>query len=130
MRSMIRLPLFLCLAALLGMVGCQKVAVDKQYTLNPGEVKTMIVDGPTRDQDVTVTITATSPIDVYIASEKDVNEANDKISAPKQSLGSKKGIEKDTVTAKVPAKTAYGVVLLATGKTKQGTNVTVNLKGQ
>jgi hypothetical protein len=130
MRSAIRMPMFVCLAALMTMAGCQKVAVEKTYTVGPGEVKTLIVDGPSREQEVTVTVTATSPVDVYIAAEKDVNDANDKVSAPKASFGSKKGIEKDTVTAKVPAKAAYGVILLGTPKTKTGTNVTLNMKGQ
>jgi hypothetical protein len=130
MRRSMHVCLFACLVGLMTMSGCQKVNEKKDYTLEPGGVQVMLVPAPNREQDVTVTVNASSPIDVYIASEKDAQDANDKVTAPKSPFASKKGIEKDTVTAKAPAKAGYGVVFLAGSKTKAGTKVSVELKAQ
>lgn len=128
MRLLTRVVAFAVLAMLISVVGCQKVNVEKKYTLSPGDVKTLIVDGPAREQAVTVDFTSTGPVDVYVAVEKDVNDANDKVAAPKTSLGSEKGKEKGTVKATIPAKAAYGVVLV--NAKKKDTEVTLTLKGQ
>ena len=125
MRSLTRVLAFVCLFALLSMAGCQKLEVEKTYKMSPGQIQIMEIDPPKRDQDVSVAITATGPLDVYIAKDTDAREANEKIAAPKNPLGAKQGIEKDTVTAKVPAKTGYGIVLL--NAKKKDTDVTLKL---
>jgi hypothetical protein len=131
MRSPSQVSRFVGVAvAVLALAGCQKVAFDQTSTLDPSGVQTFVIDAPARGQEVTLTVTATSPIDVYIAAEKDVNQAKNDVRAPKTSLASKKGVEKDTLTASIPAKTAYGIVLLGTPKTKAGTSVTVSLRGK
>jgi hypothetical protein len=129
MRSLIRVLPFLGLCLFLGVSGCQKLNVEKSYKMNPGEVQILVVDAPSRDQDVAVAITSSGSVDVYIAKEADANEANDKIVPPKNPIASKQKVEgKDTLSAKVPAKTAYGVVLL--NAQKKNTDVTVKLTGK
>jgi hypothetical protein len=129
MRSLTRVLAFICLFALLSMAGCQKVKMEKDFKISPGDAKApFIVSAPNREQDVTVTVTSTSPVDVYIASEKDITEGTEKIAPPKNSYASKKGIEKDTVTAKVPAKMEYGVLFL--NPKKKDTDVTAKLNAK
>ncbi len=83
MRRLIRVTPLLILAAFLCVGGCQKVNVSKDYPLNPGDIKVIIVDAPVRDQDASVTVDSTGPIDVYIAAMTDAEEANEKVQPPK-----------------------------------------------
>jgi hypothetical protein len=117
------------LMLLLAVSGCQKVALKNEYDLDPTDAKGFDVDPPNRDQDVTLKITTTGPIDVFIANKADWDKAIADVKAPKSPLGGKAGIDKEaTVTAKVPAKTAYGIVLLNAKKPK--TKVTVEMNAQ
>jgi hypothetical protein len=100
--------------------------VEKTYRSDPGDVNTLIIDGPKRDQDVTINFTSTGPIDIYLAREKDINEALETIAAPKVFLAKSENQKKGTLTAKVPAQSAYGVAIL--NARNRGTEVTVKVE--
>lgn len=128
MRFAIRTPMFVCLAALLTMAGCQKVEVSKADSLNPGDaLAPIIVDAPNRDQAVTVVVTPSGgAVDVYICSEEDANPALKDRKAPKASYSKQMKVDKETtITATAPAKKSYAVVV--TGATKPNTNVNLKL---
>lgn len=118
--------------ALFLMSGCAKVNEQRTLTVAPGEIKApVIVDGPARDQNLTVTVNcAAAPVDVYIALE---SEAVDKGEAriPKSSLKSQMAVQGEaTLTALIPAKSAYAVVLAVPESSKRQALVTLKVEAR
>lgn len=121
--------LFVCFALILG--GCQRVSSAKTETVEAGVVKApFIIDPPDREKTVTVTVQpeAGTPVDVYVILGKDFDAVSNDMQAgkePKNPLGGRKQIDKEAViTAKVPAKNEYAVVV---GNAKKTTKVTLKL---
>lgn len=122
-----RVLFILSLFALFSLTGCQKVTQEKSDKINPGDViAPIIVDAPNREQTVTVIASASNPIDVYICSEEDQQEADKKAQPPKNSFAKQLGVQQETtITATAPGKKAYAVVV--TGAKKPDTTYTVKL---
>jgi hypothetical protein len=125
---------FLVLLALgLAVAGCQRVNQQKTEKLGPGDVVApFIVDAPSRNQEVTVTVSPNgAAVDVYIVLEKDraaAEQALQERQAPKDVLAGKQKVDKETtLTATVPAKNAYAVLL---GNTTKEATVAITLKGK
>jgi hypothetical protein len=117
-------------AALLVLAGCQRVNQQKTVTLGPREVVApFIVDAPSMSQSVTVTVNPNgTPIDAYIVLEKDqaaATKALESGQAPSSSLAGKQKLTGDTtLTATVPARSAYAVLL---GNSSKEATVAVKL---
>lgn len=131
MRLVLRTAFGLFLPALL-LSGCQKVSEQKTVTVGPGgDVKApMILTAPSREQDVTLTVSSNAPVDVYIALEKEVPGLDKgEFKVPKNSLVSEKSVDKEkTLKAKVPAQSGY-VVVVANNGSKEA-SVTLKLEGK
>ena len=113
--------------------GCQKLDVEKTYTIGVGDVEVLQIDGPSKQQKVTVTVTTTFPVNVHIVPESEHNAAmsalplNKKLD-PSQVLGSMEKMETGmSVEGTVPAKAGYSVIV--SGATKK-TEVTLKITGR
>lgn len=129
-----RVALAALICFLMFTVGCQRVSQQKTEALEAMEVKApFIVDGPSSEQNVTVAVSPEkgSPVDVFIVLEKDRQAVTDDLQngrEPKKTLGGQRKIENDTtVTAKVPAKSEYAVIV---GNSRKATKVTLKLDGR
>ena len=113
--------------------GCQKINLEKTVDLDTQEAKApFIVDGPARDQDVTVTVTPEkgTPVDVYVVLEKDSAAALADMTSqrpPMNTLASRTKIDGEAkLTAKVPAKNAYAVIV---GNANKNTKAGIKVEG-
>src|SRR5438477_9826557 len=89
MRPLFRMIPFVCLVGLLAVSGCQKVNATKEYKMNAGEVQFMEIDPPNRDQDVTVTIDSSGPVDVFLVSKSDGDAAVKSVEPPTKPIDGK-----------------------------------------
>jgi hypothetical protein len=116
-----------CLA--LTLAGCNK-ALNFQKTLEvgPGEIKSFTVDAPRQNQKLTVTFkSSVTPVDVYIVLEKDLELVSKELQDYKKPGAVLNKLEKSkegTVSADIPAKAEFGVIV--TGAVKD-TSVEVKL---
>jgi hypothetical protein len=97
-------------------MGCNSsLSYQNQFTIGPGDVKPLRVDAPRREQQVTVTFTSSAaPVDVYLALDKDLDNALIAIENYKKPEGILAKLEKSSngsLQAVIPAKTAFGVIV-------------------
>ena len=134
MRLPTRSIMLLLVLSALSLTGCQKkLAHEKAFTLSVGETQADRIDAPIREQQITVTVTATgSPVNVYIVPESAHAETMTALTNLKKPdaakvLGSKEKVENDTIEATIPAKTGFSVFI--SGAKKQA-EVTMKIVGK
>jgi hypothetical protein len=102
------------------LVGCQsKLNVERSVQFEIGQLRTIEVDAPKYEQTVAVTVTADTPVDLYVFLRKNQEAAEQDIAFGKKSdliLAGKDKVQNDTVEAKVPAKEAAIVMIRSGGK--------------
>lgn len=124
----LRLPVItLLLLPPVVLAGCrrQSLSYAKAVTVNAGDAyQAQTIDPPTRDQQVTVTISsATAAVSVYLVLEKDREAAQESLRqerVPANVLAKKEKVQEATLEATVPAHSSCTVLLApAAGKTAQ-----------
>jgi hypothetical protein len=130
MRRSVHLCMFVGVAVLLAVSGCQKVEQNAAKTLDPGDVLApIIVSAPNRDQALSLVVKPSGAVDVYICSEEDGDAAVKNGKAPQNPYAKQMGVDKETtITATAPAKKGYAVVLAGAKKPK--TNVDLKLSAK
>lgn len=108
----------------LALPGCgQKLDYESTLELNAGEVQSLAVDAPRREQKVSVTVTSSaSPIDVYVVLEKDKEAAKQALldgKQPAESLARKVKTQDATLEATIPANTKFTILLGGASKSSQ-----------
>ncbi len=127
LRRLLTLPFALGIIAL---VGCRadKLNETRDFTLSQ-EGLDRLIEMPAQkyEQTLSVTVSATEPVDVYIflKSAGDLRDATAADRA-KKALASKTGTQSDTLTAKIPANDAPNVLVLLGEKSKKS-SVSVKL---
>jgi hypothetical protein len=109
----------LCLLAVgfLAALGCRGSVLNDERTVSvePGAVKAVIIDGPVKDQKVTVAVNSPgAPVTVCVVLEKDRKAAEEALTqgkVPAGVLASKEKAEEATVETMVSAKNEFAVVL-------------------
>jgi hypothetical protein len=120
LRLRCSVPVFLILA----LAGCgQRLDYESTVQLDAGEVQSLGVDPPRREQRVSVTVTSTSvPVDVYVVLEKDKESGKQAlldVKKPAESLASKTKTQQATLEATIPAKTGFAILLGGATKSSQ-----------
>ncbi len=109
-----RLPLLALALALAALAGCQRLNYKKTFNLDIGESPEAEfgIDGPAREQKITVQVTADEPVKVYVFLEEDAQAARDaidKFNKPAQALAGKENEKEVSLEATIPAKKGYFV---------------------
>jgi hypothetical protein len=109
---------------LLALAGCgQRLDYESSLQLNAGEVQSLAVDAPRREQRVSVTVTsAGGPVDVYVVLEKDKESGKQALldgKKPAESLASKLRTQTATLEATIAANTGFAILLGGAGKSSQ-----------
>jgi hypothetical protein len=105
------------LAGVLTLGGCQPLNVEREYTLEGGSGKQLLLDPPKYDQNVKVEIKANKNISaciVPLAQDSDGEKAEFSLHRGKEPTGAlayKEKADAFTLEAKIPAKTGYAVVV-------------------
>jgi hypothetical protein len=120
----------LCAAFALG--GCQRLSIEHKVALSGVEPKQLDVDAPRYEQKVTVEVDSPGvPVFVYVVKTEDAEEAFRalvKEKEPQNALaGTQEKSEKVSLTATIPPKTAYSVLLRGVGGLGEAT---IRIKGQ
>jgi hypothetical protein len=120
----------LCATFALG--GCQRLNIEQKVTLSGIEPKQLDVDAPRYEQKVTVEVDSPGvPVFAYLVKTEDAEAAMRALEREKEPenvlAGTKEKSEKVSLTATIPAKTAYSVLLRPTGARAEAT---VRIKGQ
>ena len=118
---------FLCLMLSLGaltFVGCgaKKLNEEKSFNLTPGERdKIYLFDAQSSEQTIKVAVTSSEAVDLFVFLKNDVADgaALDDNDRKKKALASKIGVTSDTLTAKVPAKQEYSLLVSLSLKSKK-----------
>ena len=87
---------------------------ERTIQLDEGDVREVIIDGPSRDQNVTVSVNAGEPIDVYVVLEAELDKTRNVLmdqKAPTGPLAGKKAIQNESLEATIPAKSKFAVLL-------------------
>jgi hypothetical protein len=124
MQTILRLRRPLLAALLLVVAGCgQKLNYDTTVQLGDGEVQSLSIEPPKREQKVSVTVTSSgSPIDVYIVLDKDKEAAKQALldrKKPAEALASKVKTQDATLEATIAANTGFAVLLGGANKNAQ-----------
>jgi hypothetical protein len=121
-RLSCRIALFVCALLFLPVAGCT-FKYEDTVSLDQNDVKSRKVDGPSKDQDVTVTLSSPGvPIDAYLVLEEDRKKLESLLTGgakPKEKdgvLAAKEKAEEITLTARIPAKKAYAIILAGAQK--------------
>ena len=129
--TLLTLPLIA--GILLGGAGCQKASnaalVDESVEVPSQQTKAKIIDGPRREQKISVTAQSSAgSFSIYIVPEKEREALEAKLINLKAPTGGilakKEGTTDATLEATIPAKEDFAVVLLNVG----GKSVQVKLK--
>jgi hypothetical protein len=120
------------LCATLALGGCQRLSVEQKVSLDGAEPKQLDVEAPRYEQTVTVEVDSPSvPVLAYVVKTEDVEAAYRALvkgQEPENALAAtKEKSAKVSITATIPAKTAYSVLLRAVGG---GGEATLRIKGQ
>ena len=112
------------LAAFFVASGCspQKLNVDRDVSVGPGDARQVGIDGPKAEQKVRVQVTATEPVNVDLALDSKSGDLMNKLSAdkrpaPGEVLASKEKTKSDTLEGTVPAGQAFSIYV--SGATKK-----------
>lgn len=104
-------------------LGCQnKFSSEHKFSMQLGEVQDIVVDAPTSEQKVLVTLASDQPVDVVVRLKK-VFDAN----KTQPQLGSLKQSSKGTLDVKIPANEAFVVTVMEVTKPTQ---CTLKIAGQ
>jgi hypothetical protein len=129
MSSSVRAGLSLMASAAF-LCGCQRLNHEQTIALDEGEIRSVEIDAPTRDQTVTVRVTAGSPVDVFIVLEREEEATKEALSLqkpPNTQLAGKLKVQDATLEAAIPAKNRFAV-LLSGARTK--TDVKLRITGR
>jgi hypothetical protein len=118
------------------MVGCSKLDAEKSATLEGGSFKAFSIDPPKSEQKVSVAVTSTgAPVDAYIVLEGDSNVAlkiaEDMMRGmkpPASVVESKPKITEGTLSATIPAKKGYSILLI--NSSSKSTDVKIKITGR
>jgi outer membrane lipopolysaccharide assembly protein LptE/RlpB len=132
MRTILRLRRCLLAALLLTLSGCgQRLNYETTVQLGDGEVQSLSIDPPKREQKVSVTVTSSgSPIDAYIVLDKDKEAAKQALldrKKPANPLDGKTKTQDATLEATIPANTGFAVLL---GEASKSSQVKVKVSGR
>ncbi len=118
------LPVF----AVLVSAGCKpKLHIERPYDMDAGTSREIQVDPPSGEQKIKVAFTSTAgPVSVFVLQDDQLGDKKDDLDPDKipaaAVLGKEKGKD-GTITATVPAKKAYRVIIF----TDKKTSVTVKI---
>jgi hypothetical protein len=126
------LPRCCCLLLLLVLSGCgQKLDYQTSVDLDEGQVQSILIDPPKREQNVSITAKSTgSPIDLYVVLDKDKEPAKQALldrKKPAAALASKTKTQDAALEVTIPANTGFAVLLGGAGKSS---HVTVKVTGR
>jgi hypothetical protein len=132
MRNMLCLRRSLLAIVLLALPGCgQKLDYETTVDLDEGQVQSIAIDAPKREQKVSVTVTSSgSPIDVYVALDKDKEAGKQALldrQKPAQSLAHKVKTQEANLEATIPANTGFAILL---GGANKNSRVSVKVTGR
>jgi hypothetical protein len=118
------------LPGLLLLAGCQRLDTSATWKLETGDVYSLQIEPARGEQKVTATITASSPVTACLVLDNDFPAArealqNDK--APSNPLDCKEKATDITLTATVPARQRYCLVV---GSARKETEVKVKVTGR
>jgi hypothetical protein len=109
--------------------GCQRLNYEKEYAIDPFEVKTIIFDPPRYEQKVTVEVKSPgSPVSVYLVKGEDAAKGETALlneKAPTGALAGKDKSEDVNLEATIPAKTEYTLLVFNPGNKKSAAKVKV-----
>jgi hypothetical protein len=116
----------------LALPGCgQRLNYETTVDLPEGEVQSLMIDAPKREQKVSVTVSsAGSPIDVYVVLDKDKEAGKQALldhKKPAGSLASKTKTQDATLEVAIPANTGFAILL---GGASKNSRVTVKVTGR
>jgi hypothetical protein len=104
-------------------LGCQsKLRTEHKFSLGPGQLQDIFVDGPTHAQKAVLALSSDQPVDVVVYLKKDADAER-----PKNPLGSLKQSSSGTLEVQIPAKEAF--VVTVSGGLKP-TNCLLKITGQ
>ena len=116
---------------LLAFPSCQRLNYETAVDLSEGEVQSILVEAPKKEQKVSVTASsAGSPIDVYVVLDKDKEAGKQALldrKKPASSLASKVKTREATLEATIPANTGFAILL---GGASKSNHVTVKVTGR
>jgi len=118
------------LAGLLLLAGCQRVNLSTTWKLEAGEVYNLEVDAARGEQQVTATLTASGPVTACLVLEDDfpaARQALQNFKVPSNTLDCKEQATDITLTATIPAKKKYYLVV---GSARKETEVKVKVTGR
>jgi hypothetical protein len=112
--------------------GCQKLEIEKKVTIVPLEPYRLDIDGPRYEQQVTVEVDSPdAPVLAYIVKEENVEAAMNALDREKEPTevlaATKEKSEKVSLSATIPAKTAYTVLVRTAGMRAEAT---IRIKGR
>jgi len=121
MRSFTQSVFGLLALSLLVAVGCQRLNVEKDIHVSPGEVQDVIIDAPRSEQKIKVDVTSTAPIDVYVILSSDQQVVKDKLLGnrspdPSKLLANQQKAENASLDATIPAKNEFRILLAGAKK--------------
>jgi hypothetical protein len=124
MRTMLRLRRCLLATILLAPLGCgQKLNYETTVQLDDGQVQSLSIDPPRKDQSANVTVSSSgSPIDVYVVLEKDKEAGKQALldsKKPAESLARKVKTQDAILEATIPANTGFAILLGGASKSSQ-----------
>jgi hypothetical protein len=110
--------------------GCQKLNYEKIIQLESGDIKSFLIPGPRAAQQVNATVSSPgTPVDAFVVLEQDRPAVENSLQLqekPRSTLAQGRG-EELTLSATIPAKTAYSVIVSGANKT---TEVKIKVMGQ
>ncbi len=117
--------------SLLLLSGCgQKLDYETSLDLDEGQVQSISVDPPKREQKVSVTATSSSsPIDVYVVLDKDKEAGKQALLDRRKvaaALASQTKTQSATLEVTIPANTGFAILAGGAGKSS---HVTVKVRG-
>lgn len=122
---------FLPLVMVLLLTGCPKSKIhqERTFSVDAGDSYQLQIDAPTGNQKIAVSVSSKeSTVNVYIVLDDQITGNKDDVDPAKLPataiLGSEKSVKDAVVSASIPAKKAYRIIV--TGATKK-TNVTVKV---
>lgn len=103
--------------------GCNaRLNEEKSFNLTPSDRdKTYQFDAQSAEQTVTMKVTSSEAVDLFVFLKKDVPDAStlDDADRKKKAMSSKLGVTSDTLVVKVPAKQEYSLVVALGIKSKK-----------
>jgi hypothetical protein len=129
MSSSVRAGLLLIVSVVL-LSGCQRLNHEQTIALDAGEIRSVEIDAPARDQTVKVSVNAKSPVDVFIVlerAEEALKEALSLQKAPNTQLAGKLQLQDGSLEATISAKNRFAVIMTG-AKTK--TDVKLRIAGR